>query len=365
MPNSIDVDLATTIVPKGHKIWKLFPGRDYKFSRQIVESGIGFLDVRGLDQIEGNPKNWDRDALLELISTDRWERQNANKSEKSERRISDGDKRTATFVEGLLTTAKKGDFVLVPGQGFGGVVSIFELTSGPGSISKFESQDGRYFGTYIGRRMKWIGSIPNHRLQLSVLERLQTPMAFFDMGDAGRTAIYEEVLGNYVYNGEFVATYRVGKQDYNSRDNRIASTWMEFVDLVSNKPALLKAIDGATDSTIYELLDAAELPEDQRSDLSININSPGEILMRALQHTPLIGLALFPLAASGVSYSEALEASVHLTTIGGAVDDCTATVQNEVRNILDAMGADRWLKACELAQRAKTGAELSTDSVVE
>lgn len=359
------VDLATTIVPRDHKIWKLFPGKEYKFGRQISEAKVAFLDVRGLDELDGKPNEWDRDDLLEVISKDRWERQNAQKLEKSERRISAGDKQTATFIEGLFNEAKKGDFILVPGAGYGGVVSIFELTSGPGSVTLYEGQDGRTFNTYLGRKMKWLGSVPNRKLKLPVLERLQTPMAFFDMGNVGREAFYEAVLGNFVYDGEYVATYRVKKEDYNSRDNRIASTWMEFVDLVSSEDALAGAIAASRDKSIHELLDVGELTEEQRSDLSININSPGEILMRAMSMTPLIGLALFPLAASGVSYEQALAADIHMTTLGGAVDSCTAEVQSSVKSILEAMGAERWLKACELAARAKSAAEISTDSALD
>ena len=363
--SKIDIDLATTIVPNDHKIWKLFPGEGYKFVNLIDQSRVAFLDVRGLGKLKGKPSDWKRDKLVNLVSKDRWKRQNAQRSDKTERRISDGDKRTATFVEGLFNKAKKGDFALVPGPGGDGFVSIYEFTSGPGSVSRVDGQDGRSFNTYLGRKVRWVGSVKKRSLDVAVVELLQTPVAFFDMGDAGREAIYEEVLGNYVYEGEFVATYRVAKNDYNSRDNRIASAWMEFVDLVSNEGALAQAVASSTNPSIYEMLDATQLSEEERSDLSITINSPGEILMRALSMSPLIGLALFPLAASGVSYSDALEASVHMATLGGAVDDCTAQVQNSVRNILEAMGSERWLKACELAQRASETSEISTDSAIE
>ncbi|WP_338244178.1 hypothetical protein [Aurantiacibacter hainanensis] len=365
MAEAVDIDLATTIVPPDHKLWKLFPGEAYKFMNFFAESKVVFLDVRGLEVLDGNPKNWDRNEVLEIVSLDRWSRQNEQRTDKTERRISDSDKRTATYVEGLLTKAKKGDFILVPAPGPDGLVSVYELTSGPGAISKVDGQDGRTFNTYIGRRVRWLGGVRKRALDYAVVEMLQTPVAFFDMGNAGRTTFYEEILGNYVHDSGMVATYRVAKEDYNSRDNRIASTWMEFVDLVSDQSALEAAIANASGASIYELLDAAFLTEAQRSDLSININSPGEILMRALGLSPLIGLALFPLAANGVPYEQALEAQVHIATLGGAVDDCTAQVQSSVKTILEAMGSDRWIKACELAQKAQSAAEISTDSSIE
>lgn len=140
---------------------------------------------------------------------------------------------------------------------------------------------------------------------------------------------------------------------------------MEFVDLVSNDVAFQQALASSLDDTIWGLLDVADLLDTDRSDLAININSPGEILMSAMRMAPLIGLALFPLAASGVSYSDAIDAQVHMSTLGDSVDDCTAQVQESVRHVVQAMGAEKWLHACRLAQSATSTAAMTTDSSLE
>lgn len=365
MASGIEIDLATTILPTDHRVWKLFPGEAYKFLKLIDGSKLAFLDVRNLDRLSKNPKDWSKFELTRQISIDRWTRQNAQRDQKTDRRVSPGDRQTATLVEGLLLKAQKGDLLAVPSPGADGLVSIYQITSAPGVVKSIEAQDGRTFNTYIGRPIRWVGSLRKRALDYGVSELLHTPVAFFDMGDAGRTQIYEEVFGNYIYKGSNIATYRVAKQDYNSRDNRIVSTWIEFIDLVTNDREFKKAIQGSDGFSIYELLDNAKLDDDDRSDLSININSPGEIIMKAISMSPLVGLALFPMAANGVSYKQASAAEVHLTAVGSASNDCKAQIDESVRSIVKALGADRWQRACDLASRAQRESELSTDASIE
>lgn len=361
----LTIDLATTIVPKDHKIWKLFPGEGYKFDRVIDSKKIAFLDVRGLDRLKGKPRDWVREKLEDVVSLDRWRRQNSATQQKTDRRISSADKSSATFVDGLLNVAKKGDFLAIPSQGADGKINIFELATRSGSVSRVEAQDGREDYTYLGRKVHWLGAIPKRKLDFSLIELLQTPVPFFDLGDAGREKIYEEILGNYVYGNKYVATYRVAKQEYNSRDNRLVSTWMEFVDVASSEKHFADALSATRSTSITSILDKSQLDEALRSDLSIDIRSPGDIIMAAKRIAPLIGLAMFELAITGVSYTDAIGAETHMTILGGAVDHCTAEIDASVRSIIKAMGSQRWIEACEVAQAAAENAKLSTDANIE
>lgn len=99
------VDLSTTIVARDHKIWKLFPGEGYKFARIMIEERVVFADVRGLPKLGTNPSAWKAEKLDELVSGDRWARQNADKDQPTDRRVSAADRATATYVRGLLMTA--------------------------------------------------------------------------------------------------------------------------------------------------------------------------------------------------------------------------------------------------------------------
>lgn len=284
------VDLGVTVIPDDHKLWKVFPGEGYKFLNSMLESHLVFMDIRNLDELGEDPSEWDYDDLVEHVSLDRWSRQVAASGNATERRVSPTDKQNATMVEGLLSTAKKGDIVIIPHTGSDGNVTIGQLTGKPNKISTIILKDGRRNHTYIGRKFKTLDVLKKRRLPVELVELLQTPITFFDTGNAARLEIYEKCYGSYIYDRINTATYETSKDVYTSRDNRTVSTWMEFIDVISNSDAFTAARRDADSNSIVDLIDAAKLDELDRSDLSININSPGEIIMKAVASSPLVGL---------------------------------------------------------------------------
>lgn len=363
MPKQVEIDLGVTVLPDNHKIWKLFAGEGYKFLNLMLESGIVFIDVRNLNELGPNPSEWNKRHLLEHVSEDRWARQTASTGIQTERRISSNDKLNTTLIEGLLLTARKGDIVAIPHHGSDGYVTIGQLTSRPGVTKTIVAQDGRRNYTYVGRRFKELCVLNKRDLPFEFIERLQTPIAFFDTGDAARDEVYEAAYGSYIYDGVNFAKYSTSKEVYTSRDNRTVSTWMEFVDVISNTDALISAKLKTETSSIVELIDRANLEEIDRSDLSININSPGEIIMKAIANSPLIGLAIYPMAAAGVAYSQAVQAQIIMKAVGDATtNECEAEIGQDVKNVLEALGAKRWQAACEVAVRAANETTLKTDS---
>lgn len=363
MPNRPNVDLGVTVLPDNHKIWKVFAGEGYKFLKLMLDSSLVFIDVRNLDELGPEPAAWNKRALLEHVSEDRWKRQVASTGIATDRRISSSDKLNTTLIEGLLLKARKGDIVAIPHQGTDGYVTIGQLTSKPGKINTIVAQDGRRNYTYLARRFKELCVLNKRDLPFEFVERLQTPVAFFDTGDSAREEIYEAAYGSYIYDDINFAKYSTTKEVYTSRDNRTVSTWMEFIDVISNGDALISAKVKTESNSIVELLDKANLDELDRSDLSININSPGEIIMKAIASSPLIGLAIYPMATAGIPYSQAVQAQVAMSAVGDASsNECEAEIGQEVRDVIEALGAKRWQAACELAVRAANETTLKTDS---
>lgn len=363
MPNQIKVDLGVTVLPDDHKIWKLFGGEGYKFLKIMLESKLAFIDVRNLDELGPDPTKWDKDKLLEHVSIDRWRRQVASTGVETARHVSPTDKLNMTLVEGLLLLARRGDIIAIPHPGTDGYVTIAQLTSKPGEIKSVVAQDGRRNYTYVGRRFKHLGTLNKRDLPFEFVERLQTPIAFFDTGNSGREDVYEAAYGSYIYDGVNFAKYRTTKEVYTSRDNRTVSTWMEFVDVAANSDALAFAKLKTKSNSITDLIDVANLDEVDRSDLSININSPGEIIMKAIASSPLVGLAIYPMAAGGVPYAQALKAEVAMSAVGDAsTKECKAQIGQEVRDVIEALGAEKWQSACEIAVRAANETTLKTDS---
>lgn len=356
------VDLATTVVARDHKVWKLFPGEGYKFLTLMSDEKLVFLDVRGLSKLGKFPEKWDNDKLVEAVSVDRWRRQNSNRDEATERRVTAVDKSNATYVKGLLVTAKAGDLVVIPQQGSAGLILVGQFTEDAGVVHHIEARDGRTNNTYVGRRVRWLGAVNKRRVPLEVLERVQTPVAFFDMGDSGRTLFYKLAFGSFSYDGLNYAEFETTKQVFTSRDNRNASTWFELVELLEASLGSPKLVAQIKNSSLRDLIDEFEIDEIDRADLSININSPGTIILQAVANTPLIALAVYPLAVAAVPYAEAKQVEIKVQTAGHSSTECEGEVSASVKQILNNLGARKWKEACEIAKRASEQTTLKTKS---
>jgi hypothetical protein len=359
------VDLGVTILPTDHANWKLFPGEGYKFLLDMLDSRAVFLDVRDLNELGEDPREWDDDDLLEHISVDRWSRQNADRDVKArtQRRVSQADRLNLTLVKGLLQTAKKGDLVLVPHPGSTGAVSIGQFTDAPGRVVSLELSDEGESSTYLGRRVKWLPSWSKRSAPESLVDLLQTPVSFFGLGDLARQKIYTIAFGSFVHDGVNVASFYTQKELFTSRDNRLLSSWIELMEALSastESPKAAAAVKAAAD--LYDIIDLASIDDEDRMDLAININSPGSVLMRAIGQTPLVAIALFPMAVAGLSYTEALNAQVTAPVVGSASDACVGQVAESVQQILRNMGAQKWRKACQLARATSEDATVRSQS---
>jgi hypothetical protein len=357
-----EIDLATTIIPSDHKVWKLFPGEGYKFLRLMSDSNLVFLDIRGLPKLGEDASRWDDDRLANAVSKDRWQRQNATRENPTERRITAVDKATATYVKGLLLVAKKGDLVVVPHEGSSGAISIGQFSTDPNSLEQIDAQDGRKEYSYIGRPVKWLARLYKRDIPLEVLERLQTPVAFFNMGDSGRILFYKSAFNNFCYDGLNYAEFRTQKDVFTSRDNRNLSTWFELIEVLEASLS-----DGAVASRLkkerlLDIIDSVDIAEEDRADLAININSPGSVIMQAIAQTPLIALALYPMAVQAVPYEQARAATISAKSVSAKKVDCEGSVAVSVRQILNNMGADKWTEACKIAQRASEQSTLTAKS---
>jgi hypothetical protein len=357
------VDLGVTILPSDHVNWKLFPGEGYKFLLNMLESRAVFLDIRNLHEQGEDPREWDDEELLRHISLDRWSRQNAGKKEKTQRRVSQADQLNLTLLKGLFQTAKRGDLVLVPHPGGTGSISIGQFTDSPGRTLSLEIMDNGVSSTYVGRRVKWLPSWSKRFAPEALVDLLQTPVAFFNLGDLARQRIYTIAFGSFVHDGVNVGSFYTAKELFTSRDNRLLSSWIELTEALSastEDSEVAEAVKEAED--LYDIIDAAIIGDDDRMDLAININSPGSVLMRAIGQTPLISLALFPMAAAGLTYTEAINAQVTAPVVGAASDACIGQVSHSVQQILRNMGAQKWRRACQLARSASEEATVRPQS---
>ena len=357
---SVEVELDAYVIPRTHKVFKFFPGKGYKFYDQILNSSVAFIDVRDLDKLDGTPREWEDDEVLVAISKDRVERSVAKGNPRPSRLVrSAGDKATHTFLNGLLFAARKGDLLVMPDKDYVSIVKIGRFLDDAGEAVSISSGDDGYFGKYFGRRVEWLGEIEKRFFDRKFIKLLHSQAAFFPLDPSYHETIYRLSFDNYVYDGQFVSTFRTTKNIFTSKDNLLTSLWFELIEVVE------EARNEKTELTvdnIYELAVDSDIAEDERNDLSISVQSPGWFRLRSAVVSPFVAMALFTMAAANVSYDEAVAAKVTANVIQDADVACLGEVDDSVREYLELLGKDRWEQACKLANKAQAEATLKVDA---
>lgn len=360
----IDVALGTYILPNDHKVWKYFPGKDYKFHDVVTETAVALIDVRDLNDLGNFPAEWDEEELLEHIAADRIERRVEAGAPRPDRFVrSAGDKATLTFLQGLFFTAKKGDLIVMPDKGYTTAVRIGMLLDKPGvlkTVTAKDSNDETY--TYYGRRVKWVAEIEKRRLSDDLISQLHSLAAFFDLGRSRYEEIYDKAFDDYVYDELFVSTFRTSKNVFTSKDNLLSSLWFELIEVLEEAR---ENDDELTVDSIYELAVDSEIDEDDRNDLSIYVQSPGWFRWRSQKIEPLAAIALFAMATANVPYAEAKEATVSAQVVRQADDQCLGEVDEAVKRYLELLGKARWEQACKLAVKAQSQATLRANATLK
>ncbi|MFN3627996.1 MAG: hypothetical protein ACK4S3_08975 [Parvibaculum sp.] len=359
---AVEVKLNAVVLPHDHKVYKFFPGRDYKHYELIRETSVAFLDIRNLDELGSDPAKWNGDALLNHIATDRVDRLVEKGSERPLRLVrSAGDKATQTFLLGLLFTAKKGDLILMPGRGYVTDVMVGQLLDEPGHITKVEGHGRTGPITYFGRRVKWLRGIEKRRFTDPIVKLLHSQAAFFDIGRSDYEEVYRLTFDNFVYENQFFATFRTSKAIFTPKDSFLTSVWLELFEVLEGAR---HANENLPKGTIYDLVIDSDIDEGDRDDLSISVQSPGWFRIRSIVAAPLASLALFAMAVQNVSFEEASAATTSAVLVRPVEDDCMGAVDASVRDYIILLGKDRWEQACKLAQQADSEARLKADAKV-
>lgn len=353
----IKVELGTVILPDDHSVFKLFPGKGYKFYETILRTKIAFLDLRGLGELGPNASNWDDKKLLRLISEDRVRRQIEEGGKAPKKlRASTGDKQALTFLKGLIK-ARQGDLIMVPGSGYRSEVLIGQVLDEPGRLEPVTIRGDDTAEVYMGRRVRWVATRQKRLFDLELINQLQSRAAFFDIGYSHYEEVHRIAFDSYVYDGQFVGSFRTSKEIFTPKDNFLTSVWFELMEVVAEASSEGAELD--LDS-IYEVVIQSDVDEAERQDLSISVQSPGKFTLRSLVATPLVTMALFAMASNGVSYAAAQKAKIETQSVAGVDDQCVGQVDQSVKDYLRILGKDRWEQACRAAVRARKQSTLET-----
>lgn len=366
--SELEVMLDAYIVPDDHHVYKCFPGRAYRFYNLIRDERAIFLDILGLDKLDADATKWTKREIVDAVRLDRTQREQDMiakgrtppvRTGYSKTGYSRTDRRDTTFAIGLYQTAKKGDLIVVPAEGYQRDVLIGELLDHPGKLVEVTAKDsdGRPL-KYMGRRVRWLGQQPKRLFSEDLIKVLHSQTAFFDIGRQFYETMYEIAYENFTYKGIFVASFETTKQKFTSRDNLLVSVWFEALAAIrdavdSDNPAAVR------DKNFFDIAVSAKASAE--SELSININSPGEFVLRSTKEFALVAMTIFALAVAQPTAAEAKTAVVHAKVVGNASKECLGTIDESVRRYIEALGAKGWREACKAAVEARDSATLKTD----
>ncbi|WP_147420656.1 hypothetical protein [Sphingomonas sp. PP-CC-1A-547] len=347
--SDLEIKLDAYVLPDDHRVFKLFPGRTYRLNKEIVERKTAFLDIRGLDELSGDPAEWSADDLRRIITADRVLQSSGSKIKK--RPVSQDTKRLR-FLRNLLMVAKEGDLIVVPlGKGLDGEVAIGEFSTAPGVIKKVTVEDGENHYDTWGREITWKRTVTRRRFSNTLNKSLHAPTAFHLIEALSREEVYLAAYGSFTYDDIYVASFPSEKEKFTTTDQATIGIWFNSLAIIheagiTNSP--LNKGDG-----IFELgIDEADV------ELELIRNSPWTAVLRTVGPLAFSALAIYPLAVEGKPLSHLKNATVSAKPVAGAIDKCAVVIPTDMQEIAKGYGHGRWDASCRLGKKVSTGATL-------
>lgn len=365
---TIEIELDAYIIPSDHAVWKSTAGKTHRFYRAVRDAKAIFPDIRGLDALAGDPKDWTDQHLLEAIALDRWKRDHKNDDQDDQDNQGEGglkvtkqDRKVLTFLKRLWFEAKIGDLILVPPDGWHEPVMIGEVLSEAGDIVAVNAKDGEYQGVFYGRRVAWRTSVAKQDLTPELLTVVHTRTAVFSAPDSIKEEVYRHAFGNFVYRDRYVSEFRTTKERFTTDDSVAVSVWLNGFDVLRN--ALEHGDKRASDS--FSALGLDQLPTELAAEMKINIQSPGEIFVRTVGPFALSLMALFTLSACDAAAVDKDQVTVRLKKVGVGTDGVEQLIEDDVNALKTALGQNRLREANKYGKRAKEDGQLTTRATLK
>ncbi|WP_420479966.1 hypothetical protein [Brevundimonas sp. FT23028] len=362
MATAVRIDLNTRFIKGDERVFIARPGEDFRFYNDFNRNGRIFLDVPGLNLngFNGPPAAAELAPLLGMSERVRsWHRKRRPPEAAPSRNPDDyqnfGVTQRRAVIAGAIREmyfgARKGELVIVPGPGYWSDVLIGEFADDPGIFASVDV-DAIYPGERIpGRRVRWLTRVTKGSLDPELIRRLQTPHPFTLVGKSMRDELYRLAYPNFSFDDTYTAKIFTREPEFTTVDDLT-------IQLFVNQVVALwagKELDEEPASVEKALAFLNAHPE-VVPDLAININSPGNLTIYSQRLVPLVIAALLALALSGAAPLNPADIEV-VNSAAGATAECTAAVDESVKDILRIMGYDRWKETCDQLQAtaARTG----------
>ncbi|MDO9712472.1 hypothetical protein [Paracraurococcus lichenis] len=369
------IDLNTRIVPPQRQVWRLFPGKKYRFLQSFERQHSVFLDLPGLQLPDGPITSDlpDLDArILAARAIEPWAARAAQlaRQGRTDEIPDPPDRDIAAYADkrlpkeahtdkgaviGFFARAAIGDLVVVPDAIPTRRVLIGEFIDGPERRTSVILPEMYGDEPMPARLVRWYPPVNELELSAELSTVLRRPNAFTLLGQSFHQEIFDHSYGTYYADGVYATRLWTEAERFTTEDalslsllSRLASTVAQAQEAGLSDPVQI--------AHIWQVLEV-DVAERFLLDLKVNINSPGSLALKSRTLAPLILAALFSLlttASAAEPQPNPNGAKVVNTAATGTPDPCAPAVDEAVREALSYMQYDVWRNAC---LRAKSLAE--------
>lgn len=315
---SIAVDLNTRILPSSHGVFMVRPGKNYHLYKSAKDFHVVAPDVPLLD-IPNGERPIDQDNLDLQVRRGRAFRSWAESEETRSEPLPETDlnqytnvenlphhNRFVNVVEEILWGLPEGSLSFIPDFSLASAAVFGELV-GPKDSRQKITGGGRFSNfLYQGRKLRDVKPIPMRELPPTALLSKKKNTTIVQIEGRDRQILYRQYYGDFEILGQ-KSTVQIAttKPRFTGPDAAIIGALATMV-----QEAWQRRAHG--ESSVPRLGEAAFLDlGDDAPAIHANINSPGEVLLEAVQRTPhvvkviialalaLTGPELYELAQSG------------------------------------------------------------------
>jgi hypothetical protein len=206
----IILDPSVRVLDDNHQIFVLHPGQGKRFYSDFIANEAVFLDVPGIkfNEVPNIDSEHVRSSLRMSRAISGWYRKGKPEDKKPSRNPSDYIAKTEnlpasrfmTEVKELYTTAKTGDLVIIPGQGYNTQVYIGEFI-GPLDADYTITSERYPFEPIPARKVKFLKTnLAKWQFGARLVRLMQNRQAIIKITqDDDVRDVYEKAYGNYVW----------------------------------------------------------------------------------------------------------------------------------------------------------------------
>lgn len=362
------VDVKVRVFSANDKAYRVFPGSRYRHYDAMRENGVVFIDAPGIRlPAAGQPFPKDDRTRADIARSERMAAA-AYRHDAAERlaelagedftrsRWSKRRELTLGWLNGLYHEANIGDLVIVPApmgafhDAEGRRTLVGEIIGNPVRWDRNAPEEYRRAGLLV-RHVRWLEEIDERELDSRTLRSLRTQNALVSLSAEALRPVLGAAYKNVLVDGVHLARFITERDEFTSRES---FHFQAFVLAVVEAYQRLDNGDRTPfQNSIYQI--ASQIP---RADPFVpeqdsNIHSPGYTTLKHAKSVTFAIACLFALAIDANAEPFDAQRRVDVSVVNSAddrYDPCAPDgLEDEVKQIIEIMGYDRWQEMCRAA----------------